>query len=107
MLSLCANVKLSEQIGCMCGRLLYMTKIKQNQTNCIFYVYLDCLQSKMTAHSLDDEPKETLKHFLFSTNNEDFEDEDKLEIIIPEVSNKNVMELLAVYIYRRLLFYTF
>lgn len=59
----------------------------ENKVKCILRVYLVCLQSKMSAHCLNDEPKESLKRFVFSTNNEDYEDDDKLEIVIPEVSN--------------------
>lgn len=62
----------------------------ENKAKCILRVYLVCLQSKMLAHCLNDEPKESRKKFVFSTNNEDYEDDDKLEIVIPEVIIKKM-----------------
>lgn len=40
----------------------------------------------MSSHCLNDEPKESLKKFVFSTKSGGFPDDEKVEIVIPEVN---------------------
>lgn len=42
---------------------------------------LFCLHTEMTSNA---EPKECLKKFVFSTDNDAYEDEERLEVVIPE-----------------------
>lgn len=38
-------------------------------------------------------PKECMKKFLFRTDNDEYEDDERLEIVIPEVSQSNIRKI--------------
>lgn len=44
----------------------------------------------MASTGLSEMPKESLKKFVFSMKNEECADDEKFEIVIPEVSQKNI-----------------
>lgn len=46
----------------------------------------------MTSHG---EPKECLKKFVFATDNDEYEDDDQLEVVIPEVSWSSIHKRIA------------
>lgn len=62
--------------ACVC----VYARLSNTHFNCIV-VYRN--KTKMTSHA---EPKECLKKFIFSTDNDAYEDDERLEIVIPEVS---------------------
>lgn len=46
-----------------------------------------CLLCTMASQCSSDEPKDSLKRFVFSSKDGDFVDDEKLEIVIPEVDD--------------------